>query len=49
MWKPVTARPGKGDGEPVYETLALLPPQQATSPAARALMALLEQGTRGEA
>ncbi|MFH9725908.1 LysR family transcriptional regulator [Streptomyces sp. NPDC017254] len=31
-------------GEAVYETVALLPPPQATSPAARALMALLEGG-----
>ncbi|MGI5451969.1 LysR substrate-binding domain-containing protein [Streptomyces sp. CA-249302] len=41
----LTALPVKGTGETVYETVALLPPQQATSPAARALMALLEQGT----
>jgi hypothetical protein len=34
----------KGTGEAVYETVALLPPEQATSPAARALMALLETG-----
>ncbi|MCX4985454.1 LysR family transcriptional regulator [Streptomyces sp. NBC_00572] len=32
-------------GEAVYETVALLPPPQATSPAARALMTLLEEGT----
>ncbi|MFD4322275.1 LysR family transcriptional regulator [Streptomyces sp. NPDC058548] len=32
-------------GEAVYETVALLPPPQATSPAARALMTLLERGT----
>ncbi|MFE2561695.1 LysR family transcriptional regulator [Streptomyces sp. NPDC059352] len=32
-------------GEEVYETVALLPPPQATSPAARALMTLLERGT----
>jgi len=38
----------KGTGETVYETVALLPPEQATSPAARALMALLEQGTHEE-
>ncbi|MFG3039272.1 LysR family transcriptional regulator [Streptomyces sp. NPDC048330] len=31
-------------GEAVYETVALLPPPQATSPAARALMTLLERG-----
>ncbi|MCX5389030.1 LysR family transcriptional regulator [Streptomyces sp. NBC_00094] len=30
-------------GEEVYETVALLPPPQATSPAARALMTLLER------
>ncbi|MCI3273894.1 LysR substrate-binding domain-containing protein [Streptomyces cylindrosporus] len=41
----LTALPVKGTGETVYETVALLPPPQATSPAARALMALLEQGT----
>ncbi|MFG2788054.1 LysR substrate-binding domain-containing protein [Streptomyces sp. NPDC048419] len=44
----LTALPVKGTGETVYETVALLPPQQATSPAARALMALLEQGTHEE-
>ncbi|MET9503853.1 LysR substrate-binding domain-containing protein [Streptomyces sp. NPDC006622] len=38
----LTALPLKGTGEVVYETVALLPPSQATSPAARALMALLE-------
>jgi hypothetical protein len=38
----LTALPVKGTGEAVYETVALLPPRQATSPAARALMALLE-------
>ncbi|MFJ2933102.1 LysR family transcriptional regulator [Streptomyces sp. NPDC087219] len=32
-------------GEAVYETVALLPPPQATSPAARALMTLLERGS----
>ncbi|WP_055598553.1 LysR family transcriptional regulator [Streptomyces aureus] len=32
-------------GEAVYGTVALLPPPQATSPAARALMTLLERGT----
>ncbi|MFJ5073085.1 LysR family transcriptional regulator [Streptomyces sp. NPDC088553] len=32
-------------GEAVYETVALLPPAQATSPAARALMTLLERGS----
>ncbi|MCX4767505.1 LysR substrate-binding domain-containing protein [Streptomyces sp. NBC_01275] len=40
----LTALPLKGTGEAVYETVALLPPPQATSPAARALMALLETG-----
>ncbi|MFE7172733.1 LysR substrate-binding domain-containing protein [Streptomyces sp. NPDC057616] len=44
----LTALPVKGTGETVYETVALLPPPQATSPAARALMALLEQGTHEE-
>ncbi|MFE6280866.1 LysR substrate-binding domain-containing protein [Streptomyces sp. NPDC057877] len=38
----LTALPVKGTGETVYETAALLPPPRATSPAARALMALLE-------
>ncbi|GAB2887782.1 LysR substrate-binding domain-containing protein [Streptomyces deserti] len=38
----LTALPVKGTGEAVYETVALLPPPQATSPAARALMALLD-------
>lgn len=33
-------------GDAVYETVALLPPPQATSPAARALMNLLEPGRR---
>ncbi|MEV0738902.1 LysR substrate-binding domain-containing protein [Streptomyces sp. NPDC050549] len=42
---PLTALPLKGTGEEVYETVALLPPPQATSPAARALMTLLETGT----
>ena len=41
----LTALPLKGTGEEVYETVALLPPPQATSPAARALMTLLESGT----
>ncbi|MFJ9536077.1 LysR substrate-binding domain-containing protein [Streptomyces sp. NPDC101225] len=44
----LTALPVKGTGETVYETVALLPPPQATSPAARALMTLLEQGTHEE-
>ncbi|MDN3024305.1 LysR substrate-binding domain-containing protein [Streptomyces sp. S.PB5] len=39
----LTALPVKGTAETVYETVALLPPEQATSPAARALMALLEK------
>ncbi|MCH0566616.1 MULTISPECIES: LysR family transcriptional regulator [unclassified Streptomyces] len=37
----LTALPLKGMEETVYETVALLPPAQATSPAARALMGLL--------
>ena len=37
----LTAVPVKGTDERVYETVALLPPPQATSPAARALMELL--------
>jgi DNA-binding transcriptional LysR family regulator len=40
----LTALPLKGTGEAVYETVALLPPPEATSPAARALMGLLETG-----
>ncbi|MER5718002.1 LysR substrate-binding domain-containing protein [Streptomyces sp. NPDC002132] len=40
----LTALPLKGADEVVYETVALLPPPEATSPAARALMALLETG-----
>ncbi|MEU1457598.1 LysR family transcriptional regulator [Streptomyces avermitilis] len=39
----LTALPLKGTGETVYETVAILPPSEATSPAARALMTLLEQ------
>ncbi|MFB7578852.1 MULTISPECIES: LysR substrate-binding domain-containing protein [Streptomyces] len=38
--------PLTGTGDAVYETVALLPPPQATSPAARALMKLLERGAR---
>lgn len=38
----LTALAVKGTGETVYETVALLPPPQATSPAARALMGLLD-------
>ncbi|MFC9681266.1 LysR family transcriptional regulator [Streptomyces sp. NPDC056948] len=40
----LTALPVEGTGGTPYETVALLPPAQATSPAARALMALLETG-----
>jgi DNA-binding transcriptional LysR family regulator len=40
----LTALPLKGTDERAYETVALLPLPQATSPAARALMALLETG-----
>jgi DNA-binding transcriptional LysR family regulator len=40
----LTALPLKGTGEAEYETVALLPPERATSPAARALMTLLETG-----
>ncbi|MGX4694089.1 LysR family transcriptional regulator [Streptomyces sp. JNUCC 63] len=43
----LTALPLKGAAETEYETVALLPPEQATSPAARALIALLE--SRGPA
>ncbi|GDY79082.1 hypothetical protein SAV31267_085670 [Streptomyces avermitilis] len=39
----LTALPLKGTGETVYETVAILPPSAATSPAARALMTLLEE------
>ncbi|GAA1423346.1 LysR substrate-binding domain-containing protein [Streptomyces thermospinosisporus] len=39
----LTALPLKDTAEAVYETVALLPAPQATSPAARALMNLLEQ------
>ncbi|MFB8774328.1 LysR substrate-binding domain-containing protein [Streptomyces broussonetiae] len=38
----LAALPVKGTGEAVYRTVALLPPPSATSPAARALMTLLE-------
>ncbi|MCG8967929.1 LysR substrate-binding domain-containing protein [Streptomyces flaveolus] len=37
--------PLKDSGDAAYETIALLPPAQATSPAARALMGLLETGS----
>ncbi|MFE2580794.1 LysR substrate-binding domain-containing protein [Streptomyces sp. NPDC059378] len=40
----LTALPLKGTGETVYESAALLPPAQSTSPAARALASLLETG-----
>ncbi|MGV9994468.1 LysR substrate-binding domain-containing protein [Streptomyces sp. NPDC003374] len=40
----LTALDLKGVGGTDYETIALLPPEQATSPAARALMALLDGG-----
>lgn len=40
----LTALPLKGTGDAEYETVALLPPPAATSPAARALMALLDAG-----
>ncbi|MEV5439289.1 LysR substrate-binding domain-containing protein [Streptomyces sp. NPDC052682] len=43
----LTALPVKDTGEAVYETVALLPPPQATSPAARALMALLDRAPEG--
>ncbi|MGM9444278.1 LysR family transcriptional regulator [Streptomyces murinus] len=38
----LTALPLKGTGEAEYETVALLPHEHSTSPAARALLALLE-------
>ncbi|MGW1543471.1 LysR substrate-binding domain-containing protein [Streptomyces sp. NPDC002309] len=38
----LAALPLKGTGEAAYETVALLPSPEATSPAARALMALLD-------
>lgn len=38
----LTSLPLKGAGDTPYETVAMLPPADATSPAARALMALLE-------
>ncbi|MBD0422797.1 LysR substrate-binding domain-containing protein [Streptomyces sp. NPDC052309] len=41
----LTSLPLKDTGETAYETIALLPPVQATSPAARALMGLLETGS----
>ncbi|MEU6450126.1 LysR family transcriptional regulator [Streptomyces sp. NPDC048594] len=41
----LTSLPLKDADETQYETIALLPPAQATSPAARALMGLLETGS----
>ncbi|MFD4260042.1 LysR family transcriptional regulator [Streptomyces sp. NPDC058534] len=41
----LTSLPLKDSGASEYETIALLPPVQATSPAARALMGLLETGS----
>ncbi|MFG2423470.1 LysR family transcriptional regulator [Streptomyces sp. NPDC048448] len=38
----LTSLPLKGAGDAPYETVAMLPPPDATSPAARALMALLD-------
>ncbi|MEU6576885.1 LysR substrate-binding domain-containing protein [Streptomyces sp. NPDC046805] len=40
----LSALPLKDTGEAEYETVALLPPARATSPAARALLSLLETG-----
>jgi DNA-binding transcriptional LysR family regulator len=42
--EPLTAIPLKDTGAAVYETVALLPPPETTSPAARALMTLLRTG-----
>src|SRR5690606_41297869 len=44
----LAALPLKGTGEAVYETVALVPSPRATSPAARALMALLGDGSGGD-
>ncbi|NEY35386.1 LysR family transcriptional regulator [Streptomyces sp. PRKS01-65] len=44
----LTALPLKDTGETAYETVALLPPPHAASPAARALMAVLETLPRTE-
>lgn len=45
----LTALALKGTGEAAYETVALLPPDRATSPAARALVTLLEtEGGTGD-
>ncbi|WP_392972016.1 LysR family transcriptional regulator [Streptomyces sp. LN245] len=43
----LTALPFKGVSEGSYETVAMLPPAEATSPAARALMALLGASQEG--
>ncbi|MFF3419164.1 LysR family transcriptional regulator [Streptomyces sp. NPDC002698] len=43
----LTALPFKGVSEGSYETVAMLPPAEATSPAARALMALLDASQEG--
>jgi len=40
----LTALPLKDTGEAAYETVALVPSPRATSPAARALMSLLDHG-----
>ncbi len=40
----LTALPLKDTGEAAYETVALVPAPRATSPAARALMTLLDTG-----
>ncbi|MFE1263268.1 LysR substrate-binding domain-containing protein [Streptomyces albogriseolus] len=42
----LTALPLKDTGEAAYETVALVPSPRATSPAARALMELLDTGAR---
>jgi DNA-binding transcriptional LysR family regulator len=43
----LTALPFKGVSEGSYETVAMLPPPEATSPAARALMLLLDVSREG--
>jgi DNA-binding transcriptional LysR family regulator len=43
----LTALPFKGASEGSYETVAMLPPAEATSPAARALMTLLDASQEG--
>ncbi|MCT9009127.1 LysR family transcriptional regulator [Streptomyces sp. NPDC054766] len=43
----LTALPFKGPVEGSYETVAMLPPPEATSPAARALMLLLDTSREG--